>query len=171
MDNAEIAKTFHDIADLLEIKGDNPFRVRSYRNAAQAIEGLAESLDAMVKEDEERVETVPGIGKSLHAKVVEIVTSGSCAFMTKLLAELPAGLLDMLQLQGVGPKKVQLLYRRLGITSVEELYGAAKSHKLHDLPGMGEKSEEKILKAIVEMKAREGRFRISRALPYAKALR
>ena len=170
MKNAEIARIFHDIADLLEIRGDNPFRVRSYRNAAQAIEGLAESLDAMVKEDGERIETVPGIGKSLHAKVVEIVTSGSCSFMSELLTELPAGLLDMLQLQGVGPKKVQLLYRRLGITSVEELYGAAKSHKLHDLPGMGEKSEEKILKAIVEMKAREGRFRISRALPYANAL-
>ena len=168
MDNSFIARTFHDIADLLEIKGENHFRVRSYRNAAQVIEGLPEPIERMVRENEGQIESIPGIGKSIHEKVVEIVQTGTCGFKSELLKELPEGLLDILQLQGVGPKKVQLLYRSLGVESVDDLYQAVKSHKLLDLPGMGEKSEAKILKAIKDMQKREGRFRISRALSCAK---
>ena len=168
MDNSFIARTFHDIADLLEIKGENHFRVRSYRNAAQVIEGLPEPIERMVRENEGQIESIPGIGKSIHEKVVEIVQTGTCGFKSELLKELPEGLLDILQLQGVGPKKVQLLYRSLGVASVDDLYQAVKSHKLLDLPGMGEKSEAKILKAIKDMQKREGRFRISRALSCAK---
>ncbi len=168
MDNSFIARTFHDIADLLEIKGENHFRVRSYRNAAQVIEGLPEPIERMVRENEGQIESIPGIGKSIHEKVVEIVQTGTCGFKSELLRELPEGLLDILQLQGVGPKKAQLLYRSLGIASVDALYQAVKSHKLLDLPGMGEKSEAKILKAIQDMRKREGRFRISRALSCAK---
>jgi DNA polymerase (family 10) len=168
MDNSFIARTFHDIADLLEIKGENHFRVRSYRNAAQVIEGLPEPIERMVRENEGQIESIPGIGKSIHEKVVEIVQTGTCGFKSELLKELPEGLLDILQLQGVGPKKVQLLYRSLGIASVDALYQAVKSHKLLDLPGMGETSEAKILKAIKDMRKREGRFRISRALSCAK---
>ncbi|MFQ5586115.1 MAG: DNA polymerase/3'-5' exonuclease PolX [Thermodesulfobacteriota bacterium] len=170
MENIDIARTFHDIADLLEIKGENPFRVRSYRNAAQVIEGLPEPIERMVKENEGRIETIPGIGKSIHEKVAEIVRTGTCQFKGELLAELPEGLLDILQLQGVGPKKVRFMYKSLGIASVDELHRAVKAHRLHDLPGMGEKSEEKILRAIKDMKKREGRFRLSLALSYAEAL-
>ena len=168
MDNSFIARTFHDIADLLEIKGENHFRVRSYRNAAQVIEGLPEPIERMVRENEGQIESIPGIGKSIHEKVVEIVKTGTCRFKSELFRELPEGLLDILQLQGVGPKKAQLLYRSLGVASVDALYQAVKSHKLLDLPGMGEKSEAKILKAIKDMQKREGRFRISRALSCAK---
>ncbi len=167
MDNSFIARSFHDIADLLEIKGENHFRVRSYRNAAQVIEGLAEPIERTVRENEGQIESIPGIGKSIHEKVVEIVQTGTCGFKSELLRELPEGLLDILQLQGVGPKKAQLLYRSLGIASVDDLYQAVKAHKLLDLPGMGEKSEAKILKAIEDMKKREGRFRISRAISCA----
>ncbi|MFQ5330354.1 MAG: DNA polymerase/3'-5' exonuclease PolX [Thermodesulfobacteriota bacterium] len=167
MENHFIAKTFHDIADLLEIKGENHFRVRSYRNAAQVIEGMAEPIEQMASENDGQIESIPGIGKSLHEKIVEIVTTGVCGFKGELLKELPEGLLDILQLQGVGPKKAQLLYRSLGVASVDDLYQAVKAHRLRNLPGMGEKSEAKILKAIEDLKKREGRFRIGRACSWA----
>ncbi len=170
MQNIEIARIFHEIADLLEIKGENPFRVRSYRNAALAIEGISESIERMIERDEKEIETIPGIGKSIHEKIVEIVKKGTCKFHTELFKELPEGLLDLLQLQGVGPKKVQLLYQALGIKSIDDLEKAAKAHKLYDLPGMGEKTEEKILKAIRDVKSREGRFRLYLAILYSNPL-
>ncbi|MDP2682438.1 MAG: DNA polymerase/3'-5' exonuclease PolX [Deltaproteobacteria bacterium] len=170
MENPDIAKIFEDIADLLEIKNENPFRVRSYRNAALIIGGLPESLRSVVLRDEKELEDIKGIGKSIHEKIVEIIKTGKCKFHDELLKELPPGLLDLLEVSGIGPKKVQLLYDKLGIKSVEELEKAARDGKLRDLPHMGEKTEEKILKAIEELKSHKGRFRISLALSYAEPL-
>lgn len=170
MENADIAKIFEDIADLLEIKGENPFRVRSYRNAALIISGLPESLRSIVERDERELENIPKIGKSIHEKIVEIIKTGKCKFHDDLLKELPPGLLDLLEVSGIGPKKVQLLYDKLGIQSVDELEKAAKEGKLRNLPHMGEKTEEKILKAIGELKSHKGRFRLSLALSYAEPL-
>jgi len=170
MENADIAKIFEDIADLLEIKNENPFRVRSYRNAALVISGLPESLRSIVERDEKELEDIPKIGKSIHEKIVEIIKTGKCKFHDELLKELPPGLLELLEVSGVGPKKVQLLYDELGIKNVEELEKAAKQGKIRDLPHMGEKTEEKILKAIEELKSHKGRFRISLALAYAESL-
>lgn len=170
MENADIAKIFDDIADLLEIKGENPFRVRSYRNAALIISGLPESLRSIVERDEKELENIPKIGKSIHEKIVEIVKTGKSKFHDDLLKELPPGLLELLEVSGVGPKKVQLLYDKLRIQSVDELEKAAKEGKLRGLPHMGEKTEEKILKAIGDLKSHKGRFRLSLALSYAEPL-
>src|SRR3989338_6950354 len=170
MENADIAKIFEDIADLLEIKNENPFRVRSYRNAALVISGLPESLRSIVERNEKELEDIPKIGKSIHEKIVEIIKTGKCKFHDELLKELPPGLLELLEVSGFGPKKVQLLYDELGIKNVEELEKAAKQRKIRDLPHMGEKTEEKILKAIEELKSHKGRFRISLALAYAESL-
>ncbi|MBI3753412.1 MAG: hypothetical protein HY266_05105, partial [Deltaproteobacteria bacterium] len=170
MENADIAKIFEDIADLLEIKNENPFRVRSYRNAALIISGLPESLRSIVERNEQELENIPKIGKSIHEKIVEIIKTGKCKFHDELLKELPPGLLELLEVSGIGPKKVQLLYDKLGIQSVEELEKAATQGKIRDLPHMGEKTEEKILKAIQELKSHKGRFRISLAISYAEPL-
>lgn len=170
MENADIAKIFEDIADLLEIKGENPFRVRSYRNAALIISGMPESMRNIVEKDEKELENIRGIGKSIHEKIVEVVKTGKCKFHDELLKEMPPGLLELLEVSGIGPKKVQLLYDSLGIKSVEELENAAKQGKLKNLPHMGEKTEEKILKAVQELKSHKGRFRISLAMSYAEPL-
>jgi DNA polymerase (family 10) len=168
MDNSEIARVFEEIADILEIKGENPFRIRSYKNAALVIEGLAVSLKSILEEDEKKLETIPGIGTSIREKVVEMLTTGKCKFHDELLKKLPPGLLDLLKVTGVGPKKVSLIYNKVGISTVDELEKAAKTHKLCDLPGMGEKSEQKILKGIQNFRKVSGRFRISVASSIAE---
>src|SRR3972149_3511642 len=170
MENADIAKIFEEIADLLEIKNDNPFRVRSYRNAALIIRGFPESVRSIVERDEKELENIKGIGKSIHEKIVEIVKTGKCKFHDELLKELPPGLLELLEVSGIGPKKVNLLYDTLGIKSVEGLEKAARGGQIRNLPHMGEKTEENILKAIEELKSHKGRFRISVALQYAESL-
>ena len=107
MENAEIAKIFYEIADLLEVKGDNPFRVRSYRNAALVVEGYPESFRAL-HERGEKLEGIPGVGVSIRDKIIEMLTSGKCAFHDEILKELPAGILDILKVGGVGPKKASV---------------------------------------------------------------
>jgi len=171
MENAEIAQVFYEIADLLEVKGENPFRIRSYRNAALVVEGYPESFNRLYeKEGEKGLEEIPGIGESIGEKIEEMVTTGRCKFHDKLLKELPGGILDILRVGGVGPKKAGLFYKKLGIKSVEGLEEAAHAGKLSKLPGMGEKSEEKILKAIEGLRAVSGRFNLSMAVPYAEKL-
>ena len=160
MENTEIARIFNEIADLLEIKGENPFRIRSYRNAGLVIEGLPLSL-ATIVERGDRLEDIPGIGTSIKEKILEILRTGRCRFHEELLKEIPSSLLDLLKISGVGPRKVSLLYRRLGIKTVDELERAAKEGRLHGLPGFGEKTEKKILRAIDEFRAMSGRFRLS----------
>lgn len=169
MENTEIAGIFHDIADLLEVKGENPFRVRSYRNAGDVVEGLPVTLKSILEGGGEKgLEAVPGIGKSIREKVVEILKTGKCHFLDELLKEVPPGVLDILKVSGVGPKKAAVMYRELGISSVDELEEAAGSGGLRGLPGFGQKTEEKILKAIKGLKAFSGRFRLSLARPYSE---
>ncbi len=171
MENTEIARIFTEIADLLEIRGENPFRVRSYRNAGLIIEGLPVSLESIVERDEASLEDIPGIGKSIHEKIVEILKTGKCRFHQELLKEVSPGLLEVLKISGIGPKKVKLLADRLGIRSVDDLEKAAREHRLHELPGMGERSEHKILKAVEGYKTlriASRRFRLSVAYPYAR---
>lgn len=170
MENLDIAKVFYEIADLLEIKGENPFRIRSYRNAGLVIEGLPVNIKSIVERNEEELEEIPGVGKSIHEKIVEILKTGKCSFHQELLKELSPGLLDLLKVSGVGPKKVKLFYDELGIKTIEELEKAAISGKLQSLPGMGEKSEEKILKGIKSLRASAGRFGLAVGLSYANQL-
>ncbi len=167
MENTEIARVFDEIADLLELTGGDKFRIRSYRNAAVVVEGLPDSLRALFEQGPDHLKGIPGIGESLRAKIVEMLTTGRCAYHDELLKEMPAGMLDILKVSGVGPKKAALIHKELGISSVEELEKAAAAGRLRELAGMGETSEEKILKAVRDLKARSGKFKLSLVIKYA----
>lgn len=169
MENPDIARIFNEIADLLEIKGEDRFRIRSYRNAAMVIEGLTESLRALYEKGARNLEGIPGIGKSMREKIIEMLTVGRCAFHDELLSELPVGIFEMLRVSGIGPKKAMLLYHELGIAGIEDLEKAATAHKLHSLPGMGEKSEQNILKAIQDLKLISSRINLAAGKAYAES--
>ena len=154
MDNRPIARVFAEIADLLEIKGANGFKIRAYRSAAETI---AAWPDPIVRLDDKQLLDIPGIGKDLAAKIRELASTGSCAYHRELLQEFPQTILDLLRLQGVGPKTVALLYSALGIRSVEDLAAAARDGRLRGLKGMGAKKEALILKAIEEREKDAGR--------------
>ena len=154
MDNAAIAKILRDIADLLEIKGDNPFKIRAYRNAADLAGNHPHHLASL---DEKGLREIPGIGKDLAARIVEIAATGDSPYRRELLAEFPSSVLDLLGLQGVGPKTVASLYRDLGIRTLDDLERAAQEGKIRALKGMGAKKEALILKALEEKRKRVGR--------------
>jgi len=166
MENLEIAEIFETIADMLEIKGENVFKIRSYRNAAASIEGLPVTLKSIVEKNPKELLDIPGIGKGIGEKIEELVTKGKCTYFNELKKETPAGLLDMLGISGLGPKKVALIYKEAGIDSVAKLEKAVDDKKLSKLPGFAAKSEEKLIKAIADykkLKATAGRFRLSMA--------
>ena len=169
MENKSIADLLTEIADILDIQGENPFRVRSYRNAARTIADMGQSVRAMVRAGED-LEQIPGIGKSLQERIEEIVSTGKCGFLEELRAKVPPGLTELLKLEGLGPKKVKLLYDELGVDSVDRLEKSAQAGKLRDLPGMGLKTEEKVLKSIEQYRAGMGRFKLSVGFTYAQAL-
>ncbi len=170
MENSEIARQFNEIADLLEIKGANPFRIRSYRNAALVIEGYPISFKRLLEKGPEALKGIPGIGESIREKIIEMLETGHCTFHDNLVRELPPGILDILRLSGVGPKKTAEFYKFLGIGSVEELRRAALDGKLRELPGMGPKSEEKILRAIESFQKMDGRRNLAQAWSEAAAM-
>ena len=169
MENRQIADMLEEVADILDIQGANPFRVRSYRSAARAVSDMTENLAAMVRAGEDP-RKIHGIGKSIAEKIREIVTTGKLSFLEELRAALPRGVVEMLSVEGVGPKKVKLFYDELKIDSVDKLEKAAREGRLHGLFRMGDKSEEKLLKAIERYRRGRGRFRISVALDYAESL-
>lgn len=150
MDNKQIAKIFDEMGNILEIQGEGFFRVNGYRKGVVVIENLAEDLRKVVKEDPKKVEEIPGIGKGLAEKIIELVTTGKCKSYEKLKKDFPMTLLEMLDIRGLGPKKIKLFYDELGIKTVEELKKAAENHLLQELPKMGVKSETEILEAIKE---------------------
>jgi DNA polymerase (family 10) len=169
--NAEIAQIFNDYADLLEIQGANQFRVRAYRTAARNIADLSQSLADMVARGED-LEELPGIGKDLAAKVADIVTSGRLPHLEELEKEVPAGLLDLTRLAGLGPKRIGALYQKLGITSLEQLEAAVREQRIRELPGFGAKTEQAIL-AEIERRGglrAEKRFKLSVAQRLARPL-
>ena len=147
MDNYPLAQVFSEIADLLEIKSENLFKIRAYRSAADTIRAWA---DPVARMDEKQLLALPGIGKDLAKKIRELSETGTCRFHQDLLLEFPPTILDLLRLQGVGPKTVALLYSTLNIRSVDELVEAAKAGRLRALKGMGPKKEALILKAVEE---------------------
>lgn len=172
MENPEIARVFHEIADLLEIKGGDIFRIRSYRNAGLVVEGLSESLRSLYeKNGEEGLKHIPGIGESTRAKVIEMLTTGACAYHDELLREIPAGMLEMIRVASLGPKKAASLHRELGISTIDELERAAREEKIRELPGFGEVTEKKILKGIEDLKSVSKKFKLSVALHYGEVFR
>ena len=158
MDNRAIAQVLGEVADLLEIKGENAFKIRAYRSAAETI---AAWPDAVSRLDAAQLREIPGIGKDLAAKILELATSGASAYHQELLQQFPATILDVLRLQGVGPKTVALLYSTLRIGSLDELAAAARDGRLRPLKGMGAKKEALILKAIEEREKTVGRHLLS----------
>ena len=160
MDNLAIARVLGEIGDLLEIKNENPFKIRAYRNAADTVTHLGDSVAALPPEDRRRL---PGIGKDLAGKIGELVDTGTCAYHQELLQEFPPTILDLLRLQGVGPKTVALLYRQLEIRSLDDLELAAREGRIRELKGMGAKKEALILKALEERQRFTGRRLIAEA--------
>lgn len=168
--NADIAKVFEEIADLLEIQGENPFRIRAYRNASRLIEGLGVSISEMIEKNEDLTE-LPGIGKDLAGKINEIVATGTCEALEKLRKQLPPTLTTLLRIPGLGPKRVQTLYRELDIGTPEQLYAAAHEGKISALPHFGEKIETTILQAMEKHVEKEARFKLATAAQYAEPLK
>ncbi|MBN1394239.1 MAG: DNA polymerase/3'-5' exonuclease PolX [Pirellulales bacterium] len=148
MTNHEISAVFEQIADLLEFQGANPFRVRAYRNAARTIHDLPESVAEIVADPEQSLEQYEGIGKDLAEKIGTLVETGSLPFLEELLAEAPESVLAILRVPGLGPKKAAALYRELNVATLDQLRDACREHKVRDLKGFGEKTEEAILKGI-----------------------
>ena len=169
MENSRVADVFEQIADILEIQGENPFRVRSYRNAARAVADLAEPLADLAARGADLTE-LPGIGASLAAKIHEVLASGTCAMLDDLRKQLPPHLPDLLGVKGLGPKKVKVLYERLGIASLDDLKAAAEAGRIRDLGGMGPKTEENVLKGLATLAAEQGRISIQAAAEQVDAL-
>jgi DNA polymerase (family X) len=167
VDNLAIARIFAEIADLLEVKAENPFKIRAYRNAADVIAHAAQPFDTL---SDAQLREVPGIGKDLSAKIREICDTGDARLHRDLFEEFPATVLDLLRLQGVGPKTVAQLYSELKIRTLDELEIAARDGRLRGLKGMGPKKEELILKALEEEKQHSGRHLMADAFDAAAAL-
>ena len=167
MDNLAIARIFGEIADLLEIKSENPFKIRAYRNGADTIAHLGTPLVSLTAEERRGI---PGIGKDLAAKISELLETGTAAYHQELLQEFPPTILDLLRLQGVGPKTVALLYRGLGIRTLDDLQAAAKDGRIRELKGMGAKKESQILKALEERQSFTGRRLMAEAYDVAASL-
>ncbi|MDR4515557.1 DNA polymerase/3'-5' exonuclease PolX [Nitrosomonas sp.] len=168
--NADIAAIFEEIADLLEIQGANPFRIRAYRNADRILGELSEDVATMLDKGED-LTRLPGIGNDLAAKIKEIVSIGHCSLLDRLHKELPATIADLLKIPGIGPRRVKALYHDLAVQTVEQLYRAARDGRIRALPGFGEKTELNILQAVEAHANQARRFKLAVAAQYAEALK
>jgi DNA polymerase (family X) len=167
LDNPAIARILQEIADLLEIKADNPFKIRAYRNGADIVANHPHELATL---DAQQLREIPGIGKDLAARIREIADTGDTEYHRELIAEFPPTILDLLHLQGVGPKTVASLYRELDVRTLEDLERAALDGRIRALRGMGAKKEALILKALGERKRHAGRHLLPDAHDAAAAL-
>jgi DNA polymerase (family 10) len=167
--NEDVARVFDEIADLLEIKGENAFRIRAYRNASREVRGLSRELAQMVESGADLTE-LPGIGEALAGKIGEVVRTGTCQALKKLEGELPPDLTELLRLPGLGPKRVHALHYDLDIHTPEQLYRAAKDGRLRELGGFGPKTESGIVAALEAHLSTERRFKLATAARYAEPL-
>ena len=168
MDKDQIGEIFIKIATLLELKGENPFKSRAYHNAARALETLNEPLDNVISEN--RLGQIKGIGESLQKKIAEMLTTGKLAYYEELKASTPSGLVAMLDIPGLGPKKIKALHDELGVETVEQLEQACKDGKVAGLTGFGEKTQTHILEGIHRRRDYASRYLISEALAIAEPL-
>jgi DNA polymerase (family 10) len=157
VDNHSLARVLHEIADILEIKGENLFRVRSYRLAGESLQTLTQDVAEMIRRGE-KLQELPGVGTAIAAKLTEMVETGRCTYHQELLSEVPGGLLELLRLPGLGPKGVSLLWRKLGVSSAEDLEKAIADGRFRSLPGMKEKKEAKIRKGLEDRRRTQRRF-------------
>lgn len=167
--NADIAADFDELADLLEIEGANPFRIRAYRNAARTLRDLPDDVAAMLEKGEDLTE-LPGIGKDLAAKIKEIVETGTAAMLEEHRRTVPVTLTELLKIPGIGPKRVKVLYHDLGIRTLDQLQKAAEEGRVRTLRGFGEKTERYMLHQLKARTGEEKRFKLAIATRYADAL-
>jgi len=167
MKNKEIASIFNDIADILEIKGDNPFRIRAYKRAALALESLSKDVAETSKEELLRI---PGIGQDLAGKIEEYIKTGKIQAYEDIKKEIPEGLSTLLKVPGLGPKTAKMLYEKLNVRNMEDLENYARKHKLTGLPGIKEKTEENIIKGIEMLKRGIERKPLGKVLPVAEEI-
>ncbi|MDX2267314.1 MAG: DNA polymerase/3'-5' exonuclease PolX [Bryobacter sp.] len=158
MDNEQVARLLTETADLMEIAAEDGFRIRSYRNAAKAIEGHPANVVALVRENPKQLTAIPGVGKGIAHVLEEIATRGSFERRDEMLEKYPPTALEMLKLQGLGPKSVGLLIEAFRVTTIDDLEKLCREQKLRELPRMGAKLEEKVLKSIALYRRNAGRF-------------
>ncbi|MFP3870304.1 MAG: DNA polymerase/3'-5' exonuclease PolX [Syntrophobacteria bacterium] len=167
--NTDVADIFSKIADLLDIEGENQFRIRAYRNAARTVSSLPQSVADMVADDED-LSRLPGIGKDLAGKIKEIVETGTLSQLEELQGRTPAELDKLMKIPGLGPKKVQELHKKLGIQNIEDLKRAATQQKIRNLPGFGKKTEDMILEGLAASEGEEERIKLMVAEQIASSL-
>ncbi len=171
MENKEIARLLAETADLMEVAGEDSFRIRSYRNAASIIAGYPERVADILCHPERKVTEIAGIGKGLAFVLAEICERGSFDRRDQMLAKYPASALELLKIQGLGPKSIALLYEHHGVKTVDDLERICREHKLREMPRMGAKLEEKVLRGIEAYRKSAGRFLLSFGLRTADELR
>src|SRR5438128_5593457 len=170
MQNPDIARVFDEVADLLEIQDANPFRVRAYRNAARTIRDFPEPIAERVRSGGKDLTDIPGIGEDLAEKITAIVTTGELPLRQQLAAKLPAGLLDLLRIPGLGPKRVKLLYKKLKVKSAADLAKVLDAGKVQKLKGFGPKMEEKMRAGLGQAQVTERRMLLNEAETQANAI-
>jgi len=168
MNNRQLADTFTLVADLSEIKGEIIYKTLAYRKAAENLMGLGREASEYWKEG--KLEDIPGVGKAIAEKIDELLNTGKLGFLEKLKKEVPHSLAEWIKVPSLGPKKIGLIYKTLGITTLAELEAAAKDGKLRDLPGMGAKSESAILEGLASLGRRSTRTPLGRAYPLAQEI-
>ena len=167
--NAEIAAIFRETADILEVEGANPYRVRAYRNAARTVEGYGGDIAGILKSGGS-LPKLPGIGEDLLGKIHEIVNTGTCKLLERLHQEVPQAIVNLLEIAGLGPKRVKLLYHDLGVETAEQLLAAARAGKVRHLHGFGAITEQKLLTALETHLVRTQRVSIAVAGAQAEKL-
>src|SRR5437899_5071918 len=169
MTKEEIAGVLEQIATLLELKNENPFKIRAYTNAARAIETFGGNVASF--QDEEAMSKIPGIGKSIALKIKELVANGSLEYLKELSAEFPSGIFELFSLSGLGAKKIKALYDKLQISSVEQLRKACETGRVAELPGFGETTQQKLCDIIAKRAAHAGSFQFGQVAAEAETLR
>src|ERR1700737_1692048 len=168
MTKSQIAEVLQEIATLLELKDENPFKIRAYANAARSLETFGGNLSDL--QDEEALAKIPGVGKAIAAKVKELAATGSLKYLDELRAEFPAAILQLFSISGLGAKKIKALPEQLQISSIEELRKACESGRVAQLPGFGETTQAKICKAIEERAKHAGTFQFGQIAAEAETL-
>jgi DNA polymerase (family 10) len=170
VENSQIARLLSETADLMEIAGEDPFRIRSYRNAAAAIQGTPERVVDLLNNPDRKVTDIPGIGKGIAAIIAEIAERGSFERRDQMLERYPPTALEFLKIQGLGPKSIALIFDHYRATTIDDLERLAKEQKLRELPRMGAKLEEKVLRSIAQYRRSAGRFLMNAGLAVAEEI-
>ena len=174
MENREIAAVFEEIAAIMRVTQDDPkwsFKASAYDRAKRAIESYPERLEDLARNPERKLTEIPGVGADIAAKIKELVETGRLQYHQEQLKKIPRSLLDIMQVQGIGPQKARLFYQQLDVKTLDDLEAAAKHGRLRELPGMSEKSEQNILKALSAFQRAAGRFRLDTAYETAEEIK